>query len=209
MDRYLAVIGDVVGSRRVADRSQLQQKLGGALTAINQRFAASVAASFVMTIGDEFQGLLSSADGLIQLLAQLNAAVHPVELRLGIGIGGLTTPLRPEAVGMDGPCFHRARTAIERARDRGTPVEVEASERHAVFEVYSLLFGRLRDHWTDRQRQVHYLAASGMEGKAIAQRLGISPSAVSQHLRAADSAAIHEASRDWVEELSKLLERRH
>jgi len=153
---------------------------------------------YLLAIGDEFQGLLRTSEDLDRILASLRVAVHPVDLRFGIGVGGLVTPLREQAIGMDGPCLRRARAAIERAKERSTQVEVENGEAHPGFEIYSLLYSAMRRNWTERQRQVIDLAMSGMDGVDIARLLEVSPPAVSQHLRAAGVTYVRSATAIWL-----------
>ena len=196
---YLAVIGDVIRSRDVKDREALQQNLRLAIERVNNRHGETIAAGFVLTIGDEFQGLLRHVAGLEALLADLRAAVHPIELRFGMGLGGLDTPLERVALGMDGSCFHRARSAIERATQRRTEIEVETGNADTSFHIYALLYSGMRRGWTARQRQVMDLSMSGVSGKAIANRLGITASAVSQHLHAAEAVIIVEATNHWIQ----------
>jgi DNA-binding CsgD family transcriptional regulator len=198
---YLAIIGDVVGSKEVEDRRNLQQRLRVVVDRANRLFTKTIAAGFVLTIGDEFQGLMSGVDGVDKLLADIRASVYPIELRFGLGIGGLETPLEMVALGMDGPCFHRARSAIERAATRETLVEVEAAQALPAFHIYSLLYAGLRERWTSRQKQVFDLSMSGVAGKSIALRLGVTASAVSQHLRAAEAERISSATQYWIESL--------
>jgi hypothetical protein len=201
-ETYLAVIADIVRSRTITDRGAFQKRLARAITSINKSFAQTIASKFVLTVGDEFQGLLKSEGQIVEILASLRSGIHPVELRFGIGVGRISTPLRPEALGMDGVCFHNAREALERAATRGTPVEVEAGRLQEPFSIYALLYGALRGRWTQRQRQVIDLAMSGMEGKKIATRLSISPPAVTQHLGAASWKEIEEATRTWQQALA-------
>lgn len=194
---FLAVIGDVVGSRGVQDRKELQRRLRKAIDLVNERFSAGIASHFVLTIGDEFQGLLHSVKEIDRLMALFRSIVHPVELRMGLGVGRLDTTLEPIALGMDGPCFHRARAAIEQAERRATLIEVVAEAEEACFGIYSLLYAGLRYGWTERQQQVVDLTMGGMSGKSIAAELGITPSAVSQHLRAAEAEMVLEATHIW------------
>jgi len=200
---YLAIIGDVVASRQEQDRPALQLKLAQALEAANVRYPQAIAAGFTLTVGDEFQGLLHTSDPLLQLLAGLRSAVHPVELRFGLGAGPLSTPLQPVALGMDGPCFHRARQAIERAEASATPIEVDPGA--PALTIYSQLYGALRLRWTERQRQVHDLAAGGLAGKQIAQQLGITASAISQHLQASDRNRLEVAEAQWLTTVGQIL----
>ena len=78
---YIAVIGDVIRSRDVKDREALQQNLRLAIERVNNTYGETIAAGFVLTIGDEFQGLLKRVAGMEVLLAKLRSAVHPDELR--------------------------------------------------------------------------------------------------------------------------------
>ncbi len=203
---YLAIIGDVVRSRQVADRASLQARLAEALARLNDDAQANLAARFVLTVGDEFQGLLASPGRLVPMLSALRTATHPNELRFGLGIGELATSLQPDALGMDGPCFHRARAAIERAEARGTTVEVEAGAPVPVFGVYAILYAALRAGWTERQRQVLDMAMGGMSGKDIAARLEVTPSAVSQHLSAANHDSVSAATSLWLERIAAMME---
>jgi DNA-binding CsgD family transcriptional regulator len=200
--KYLAVIGDVVKSREIPDRSRFQQQLRSSIRRVNEEFSSSIASNFVLTIGDEFQGLLKSVDRIPQLLAVIRSGIHPIVQRVGIGIGSLDTVLEPDAIGMDGPCFHRARDAIELAKTCGTSIEVETGYSNDAFRIYSLLYSSLRKQWTVRQQQVFDLSMIGLAGKAIAQQLEITPSAVSQHLSAVGANIIFEATRIWVELLT-------
>jgi DNA-binding CsgD family transcriptional regulator len=199
--KYLAIIGDVVKSRELQARGEFQQRLRSSLSRVNDEFSPFIASDFVVTIGDEFQGLLKSVEKISQILALIRAEIHPIEQRVGIGIGGLDTALEPTAIGMDGPCFHRARDAIDRAKVTETSIEVETTNFDDAFRIYAILYSSLRRQWTTRQRQVFDLAMMGLPGKDIAKQLGISPSAVSQHLRSAGANAIFEATRIWVEVL--------
>ncbi|NIM94184.1 MAG: hypothetical protein GTO18_10800 [Anaerolineales bacterium] len=201
-DNYIALIGDVVRSREVTDRGGLQERLRGGIIEVNEQFKSKIAASFVLTIGDEFQGLLWRAEGLDRLLAHIRSFTHPVELRFGLGIGGLETELRQIALGMDGPCFHRARDAIERAEAMHTYVEVDVGADDNAFAIYALLYSASRRDWTERQRQVLDLAMAGLSGKAIASQLGVTPSAVSQHLQATEADAILAATSYWLDALT-------
>jgi hypothetical protein len=204
--RYIAVIGDVVASRSAAERSQMQDHIRQALGEVNDRFADQVVAQFLITIGDEFQGLLRAAGGLDRLLALLRSRANPAELRFGLGLGRLATPLRSEAIGMDGPCFHRARAAVERAKARGTMIEVGMGGENAALDIYSILYSELRRRWTRKQRYVLDLAQTGLEGKEIAKLLEISPSAVSQHLTAAGHEAVSRATGAWLATLQTVFE---
>lgn len=198
---YVAVIGDIVNSRQVPDRARLQTIARRVLARVNRQYRAHVASRFIMTVGDEFQGLLSGTAELDQLLACIRAELNPVEVRFGIGIGNLETKLLPSAIGMDGPCFHRARSALQRAAKEGMPVDVKAASREPAFEIYGWMFDALRDRWTERQRLVMDLVMSGMRGIEVAEKIDVRPSAISQHFEAARGYQVLMATSSWTEAL--------
>ena len=203
--RYVALIGDVVGSREVEDREALQRRLRRLMGEVNRRFAGAIAARFTLTAGDEFQGLLGRAGGIGEICGLLRARLDPVEIRLGLGVGGLSTALEAEAIGMDGPCFHRAREALNRAKERGSPVEAVTGGDEGVFEVYGSLYGALRRGWTLRQREAVDWTMAGLKGREVARRMGVGPSTVSLHLKAAEARAVLAATEVWVRALETAL----
>ncbi len=46
----------------------------------------------------------------------LRQLLHPLAIASGIGAGAVSTPLRERSSQMDGPCFHRSRSAIDAAK---------------------------------------------------------------------------------------------
>ncbi|MDX1612578.1 MAG: SatD family protein, partial [Candidatus Thermoplasmatota archaeon] len=189
---YVALIGDIRASRELEDRRGVQERLETALSEVNQRAGPALAARMVITAGDEFQGLFHGEAAAANALAAMHHvanALHPVELAFGLGLGSLETALKAEAVGMDGPCFHRAREALEqraKGRDRWAAVEgfqkVTATANHLL-----TLCGALRRGWTSRQLEfIRALEApDAPTQKAVAQAMDVSPSVVSESLKAA------------------------
>jgi hypothetical protein len=103
------LIGDVVGSRRVADRSAAHTAINGALRGVGE--AAIDPPAF--TVGDEFQGSYPTVGAAIDSALSVRLAVAPaIDVRFGIGWGAVTI-LDPEAGIQDGPGWWAAREAIE------------------------------------------------------------------------------------------------
>ena len=110
---YVAIIGDLVRSRQIRDRNAVQCQLQAALDQVNKKYADQIAANFLITLGDEFQGILQEPGCLMPILSDIADAIRPVQVRFGVGIGELTTEVnRNAAIGADGPAFYRARSAI-------------------------------------------------------------------------------------------------
>ena len=107
--RRAALIGDIVGSRRVADRSAAHRAMNRALRDV----AADAIDPPAFTVGDEFQGSYPTVGAAIGAALSLRLAVAPgLDVRFGIGWGAVTV-LDADAGIQDGPGWWAAREAIE------------------------------------------------------------------------------------------------
>ena len=203
---YAALIGDLVASRRDGgQREAVQRELTAIVQELSGRspFRETLAAPFELQRGDEVQALFRHPSLVVEALQTLTdrMRVAGLEQRIafGIGYGALSTgelppaPFQVDRIGtLDGPCFHHARAALERARKRKT---------WACFQGFSLgsdaglnaffeLMDGIRRGWTERQTQLTLLTREHGQQKAVAKHLGISPSVVSEGLKAASFEAI-------------------
>lgn len=186
-DLYIAVIGDLVESRAIKDRNAVQKKLEKTLNHINTgKSKDAIISRFRITLGDEFQGLVSRHFSFQAFMDQYrNDTGDELDTRFGIGLGGLTTDLKEEAIGMDGPCFHHARSALENARKLKTAVFFSGFEAEIALNALFQCCEEIRRSWKKRQLEV----ISGYEkfGDQVtaAKKLNISRQAVHLVLKAA------------------------
>ena len=186
-DVRATLIGDVVGSRTVADRAGAHRALNDALREI----AKDAIDPPAFTVGDEFQGAFAGVGLAIAAALSLRLAVAPdVDVRFGIGWGAVT--MLDEAAGIqDGPGWWAAREAIEwtasAQRRPGlalvrTSFRADGDSRADVDAVNAALF--CRDHLLgsldDRSTRIVKALLDNQTKKDIAATEGISPSAVSQ-----------------------------
>ena len=181
------LIGDVVGSRRVADRSVQHRTLNRVLAGI----AAEAIDAPAFTVGDEFQGSYPTVGEAIGAALSLRLAVAPdIDVRFGIGWGAVMM-LDASAGIQDGPGWWAAREAIEwtasAQRQPGlalvrTSFRVNGEDRQDVDAVNAALL--CRDHLIgsldDRSLRILKGLLSNHTKKDIAAAEGISASAVSQ-----------------------------
>ena len=118
---YLVLIGDIVNSRRLAERGLVQKRFKAACQQVNERRKDyKVASPLMVTLGDEFQGVLSSPQALWRVISTLELALFEIcQLRFSVGVGEISTALNSRSsLGMDGPAFYLAREGIEALRRR-------------------------------------------------------------------------------------------
>ena len=206
-EHYFALIGDLVGSRAIEDRSGVQRALLATLEDLNRDLGESVAAPLRVTAGDGVQGLLGSPGAIVDIVVGLEEALHPVSITWGVGRGPLATDLHDDVALLDGPCFHRARQALEAARHDSVWLRAEGlGEPHDIVlgSMFGLM-GAVRSRWTDVQAR-YVREVRGSLQREVAERLGVSEPAVSKGLSAARFAAVKEAERaarallEWLDE---------
>lgn len=202
--QYCAIIGDIRKSRSLPARAAVQRKFASAIETVNAEFKKEIASRFLLTLGDEFQGLLNSPAESYRLVRRFQDLMEPIPFSFGIGVGTLSTPVQREALGMDGEVFHRARAALTDAKK--SKREILYSFDSPALDITNALIGLLeseRQRLTARQKQIAQLLKDLDGQKAVAKRLRISQPAVAKvvaslrHMTQAEKS-LHEFLRQLV-----------
>jgi hypothetical protein len=112
-------MGDLVDSEGYADPEQLHAAFNAAIERQNVRLADDLISPLTITLGDEFQGLLSSLTAAAWTARQLRFDLmrQDIDCRFVIGLVDLKTPINPErAWNMMGPGFAAARERLGEKR---------------------------------------------------------------------------------------------
>ena len=218
---YIAIIGDIKESKKLKNRNEVQMRLKEILQRLNEQYQEDIAAKFMITLGDEFQGLLQKGEHVVDIIEQVQNAMHPVKLRFGIGVGEITTEINPEmAIGADGPGYYKAREAIEtlkkseqknKMQTADVRIEMGQDEQttcHMLNTIFALMTV-IRNGWTDRQREiiVDYVMYQGSQAEC-ALRLDITQSTVQRGLTSANYYAYAEAKNTVIKVLKEIGEKR-
>ena len=195
------LIGDIVGSRGSVDRADLHRAVEAALRQVDD--AVPSLTGLRVTVGDEFQGSYATLGEALDAGLRVRLALLPdVDTRIGIGRGSVTT-LDPDRGIEDGPGWWAARSAVEAAEEAAakpatrhvrTALRVAPSEDDtAVDAVNAALL--CRDHLVGScsERSIRLLRGLMQPHTTqgdLATLEGISPSAVSQRVRADGLGAV-------------------
>jgi SatD family (SatD) len=203
------LIGDVIASKRHADRPRLQRRLGVALEGANASLAP--VQPLETTAGDEFQGAFAAfaaaARASVLLRLHLLAEDAAADTRYGLGYGEVTVfDSSRSPISQDGPGWWAAREAVERAgtlagstRTSLAPTcyssgkAVEDTNRDAAIEAFLLARDAAIDQMSSRGRRLLLGLLRGQPQSLLAADEGISQSAVSQHPRRSGAFAIDTA----------------
>ena len=193
---YLALIADVIDSKMVQERFDLQKQLEKTLQTMNELFGEFLASNFTLTIGDEFQGLLKVDAPVFQMIDTLRSLLTPTQLRFGIGLGEILTDIDPlQSIGADGPAYWNARAAINLVHQKNdygnTQIYFSCGKEKQDFFVNALIASgeAIRSGWRGSQEEIlldllkRCVYSENFSQQDLAQSLEINPSALSKRLK--------------------------
>ncbi|MGD1821963.1 MAG: SatD family protein [Pleomorphochaeta sp.] len=193
-ENLIAIIGDIIDSKQIPidKRNLYQDKLKKVLSQINKVYESEIISNFIITLGDEFQGVIKNASHLFEIIEMIEIAMEPVELRFGIGVGILLTEIdRKASLGSDGPAYHRARksiTLLKNNKDNIQNILIDSSNTIFDKEINSHLYWVCRTYntWSMLQRKIvkYKMYDKTLTQKEIAKNLDIDQSLVSRTLKA-------------------------
>lgn len=138
---------------------------------------------FERTAGDEVEAVFDDPAAVAEVAVELAASGH---WSVGIGVDDVEEPLPKQTRAGRGPAFEAARRAVESAKGRRLPLRVQGPSpwcpraQTAACLLVDLLVSR-----TDPGREAVDLMATGLTQAEVAERLGVTPQAVSLRLRSA------------------------
>lgn len=200
----VAVIADIVGSRRLRDRAEAQRTFDETIARVEAEHPLAEQ-PLRPTVGDEQQGVYRTLESALAgvLLLQL-ALPDGVEFRYGIGIGEIRTIESAHRELSDGPGWWAAREAIEAVHARqeravptartwivAAPGQDEAMNLQvSTGNAYLLARDAIVVRMTERERRLAYGRIGGLSQSTLAEQEGITQPAVSKALRSSGAAAL-------------------
>jgi Trp operon repressor len=192
---YCAIIGDIVNSRNIENRADVQYQLEDILKYINMKYKDSIVAKFTITIGDEFQCLLNEPKSVLNIIDYIKMNLYPVKIRFGIGLGEMSTEIKVFALGSDGPAYHLAREAIEDIKQsdikyeqpvRDTMIYATNKENNQfnhlniVNSLLSVCY-YIESKWSEKQRDIiKQITKEEKSHRELAKQYGITQTSISR-----------------------------
>lgn len=188
---YMAMLGDLVGSRRVKDRAAFNSLLQTVLSGVASEYADQWLAPLTPTKGlDEISGVLVGAERAFDIIVAINEVIWPQHFRFALATGGIDIAVDSgNAALMDGEVFHHAATALARAREQRLPLGLHFTDVDnritALIEQLASLRHCIVADWTKAQAGTVRLYRTGVNQAQVAAQLGVTQQTVNGHLRKA------------------------
>ncbi|MEW9096878.1 MAG: SatD family protein [Clostridiaceae bacterium] len=122
---YCTLICDIKSSRTIENREEVQYKIIDMLKNTNIKFKDVIISPFLITTGDEWQGLLKYPYDFIEILDFFKKHLKDIRFYTGVGIGDVSIHNFQLTVNqLDGPSFYRARDAVKYAKKSNLPLVI-------------------------------------------------------------------------------------
>ena len=203
MERIVAVVTcDIVRSQRYStdQRRKIDTILKKEFATVSKIYknAVHTPTSFNVTVGDEFQFVLSKVEKAYELTVYYRALVALADLtpmlsfRSSIGIGEIAVENKKDSYSQDGKAFHRSRAGINFFRDqkfkgkRRTKIITGDTALDETLDAILMYQDLLEEKWTRAQWEAIRWRLMLPTYEEIANKLGVAYQNVQKRLKAAN-----------------------
>jgi len=187
--KFLVIIGDIISSREVERRKDLQNKLLNVFNYLNSSdYENHLVSPYTITLGDEFQAVYEKANYLFLDTTRILDKAFPQKIRFSFGIGEISTDInREQSIGMDGSAFYFAREGISNLKNQRGDYKFniygfEDPELEKLYNNILYIFSNLLEGWN---RNRYFILRKTIEEepvKKIAKEINLSETAVYKNI---------------------------
>jgi len=205
--KRIALIGDIVASRKIAGRKDAQKKLQRYFTTLNKSHK-TLLSPFTITLGDEFQALYKTGDDLFKDIWEILLVIYPAKIRFSIGIGELSTRInKKQSIGMDGPAFYNARQGLTELKKTSYLINIttDAEKGNGLARNSLFLISQLTGKWKLTRLKILVMLYGGKSVREISGKLKITDKAVYKNMDSGSLNLITAITKEIVNELNTLI----
>jgi len=182
MDNYTVITADIEASRKMDDRERFEWQLflKSTIVQVNESFAGLIEAPFMITKGDEFQGVLKNLPDVHVITMKFERLIFPLRLRYGVGFGLIQKMGSNIPIEMDGQAFHKANSALQMAKKKKCAVCVNTGNEQQdliLNTIYQLLY-TIKRRWSDINYSRYWKYKDLGTFEKVAREEGVSTQAV-------------------------------
>ena len=183
---HAVLTADVIHSRQWPRFASLRDGKLKRASVAHQR-SGLVLGRYTVTTWDEFQNIASEPHDVPRLIFDLRRIFHPLQLRIGLGLGRVNQPIRVPLNQAGGEAFVLAREAVEQLKtgrgekfERMTFVRCAAAPLQELANLFYGLHDSLVGNITEKQWRTINAHIAAPNQDVAARKLGVSKSTVSK-----------------------------
>ncbi len=206
MGPVTVINGDIKASRKMKhmERYEWQLFMKSTIVQLNEQYSELIEAPFMITKGDEFQGVIRQLSDVNKIICKIEQLIYPLQVRFGVGYGNIHKMGSKIPIEMDGPAFHRAGEALNIAKQKKRFVWfLTGSDTFdlAANTIYFLIFA-IKSKWRKNSFTRYWKYKELGTYERVASSEGVSPQAVWDTLHHARAIEVIEAEQA-IEDLLK------
>ncbi|MBD3223862.1 MAG: hypothetical protein GF313_03985 [Caldithrix sp.] len=204
--KHIVLVGDIVASRNIDNRSGMQARLNNTIQSLNRHQKERLRSPYTITLGDEFQAVFKQATHIFRDAIVLLLNLYPVKIRFSYGIGSIDTPINTrQSIGMDGSAFHNARAGIDALKKTSHLFNVQGMDNvcSRLIRENLYLISHNIESWNKNRLHIFQLFLEGRSVKEIAKHVGISDKGVYKSI---DAGAL-KTIKNLFDETGKILDK--
>lgn len=191
--------GDIKSSRKMRrmERYEWQLFLKSSLVQLNEQYSDEIDVPFMITKGDEFQGVLKNLADVNKIICKFEQLTYPLEVRFGVGYGIIQKMGSNITIEMDGPAFHRASKALTIAKQKKRAVWFNTTSHDfdlTVNTIYLLIFA-IKKKWSKISFNRYWKYKEFGTYERVARAEGVTAQAVWDSLHNAHAMDVIEAEK--------------
>ncbi|MCA6074609.1 SatD family protein [Fulvivirga sedimenti] len=179
---YLIMMADIIGSSR-EEGAALMNAFSGIVEAANKKFESGILSPLTITLGDEFQGIISdvqTATEIIFFIDEQCLIADPVfRLRYVLHYGEIQTPVNTiESYGMLGPGLTRTRELLGEIKNGDLEIVVSglSAPNSKRLELAFRLYRAFYNDWHEKDLSVASDFIKHQDYKILSSMYGKDPS---------------------------------
>ena len=185
--KLYVLLGDVISSRRIAEREMFQKKLEETCRYINAIYSSDIYAGFKILKGiDEIGGVLLTMSKSYEVINILLENLHPNLMRFVLVFDYIDTALETKDIAkMDGPAFHKASDLMHTLKKSKLMFDMSVGDKVVDTTISGQinLILLLKRNWSVKQHQIVEEYERTKNQYEVAKKLGITQQAVSKTLK--------------------------
>jgi len=182
LENSVVIIADVRDSRKMAqdERYEGQLFLKSAIIQVNEEFSKVIEAPFMITRGDEFQGVLQDLASAFNAMLEFERLLFPLQLRYGIGRGTIQKMGSTIPIEMDGPAFHLANLALNQVKKKKYFMQCATGDEQSDLLINTILtlMCAIKSRWNEITFERYWKYKELGTFEKVSQSEKVSPQAV-------------------------------
>ena len=152
MQHYI-IMADVISSRTITKENDFMGQFKQLIEETNKTFASNILSPLTITLGDEFQGVVDSAETLFKLLFFLEEEIiarnYGFQMRYSMVYGAIETEINTKiAYEMYGSGLTKAREALKQLKSTGQHYAIELhSKIDEQLQLCTMLYQSIKLDW--------------------------------------------------------------